>query len=98
MGTLTHRLARAHTHTHDHRDAGFWEWMRRAAFQSWWQPVPETWWQPSGSLNASRIDSLVLDLEMQADMDQTPFYITCHARSLNCLRFRSGLGGLSFCN
>ena len=59
---------------------------------------PETWWQPSGSLNASRIDSLVLDLEMQADMDQTPFYITCHARSLNCLRFRSGLGGLSFCN
>ena len=63
--------------------------------------------QPSGSLNFSRIDNVDMQLQLQPELfakttgvdnmgGQVALYV--FARSFNILRFREGLGGLSFSN
>lgn len=59
---------------------------------------PEQWEQPSGSLNASRIDNIALDLQLQSGLENENYYIHVYARSYNVLRFRQGLAGLAFAN
>ncbi len=63
-----------------------------------WSLNPERWSQPSGSLNASRIDSIALELTMQKGLELAPFTVEVLARSYNIIRFRSGLAGLSYAN
>jgi hypothetical protein len=52
--------------------------------------------QPQGSCNASRLDSIVLALEMNASVQSRPSGTTVYATNYNVLRIVSGLGGLLF--
>lgn len=52
--------------------------------------------QPQGSCNASRLDSIVLALEMNSAVQSRPAGVTVYATNYNVLRIVSGLGGLLF--
>lgn len=52
--------------------------------------------QPQGTCNASRIDSMVLDIEMNTAVQSRPAGVTVYAINYNVLRVVSGLGGLLF--
>lgn len=52
--------------------------------------------QPQGSCNASRLDSIVLAIEMNSAVQSRPAGITVYATNYNVLRIVSGLGGLLF--
>ncbi len=52
--------------------------------------------QPQGSCNASRLDSIVLAIEMNSSVNSVPSGVTVYATNYNVLRIVSGLGGLLF--
>ena len=52
--------------------------------------------QPQGSFNASRIDSIVLQLAMNQQVATTPMGCTVYAINYNVLRIVAGLGGVLF--
>lgn len=52
--------------------------------------------QPQGSCNASRLDSIVLQLSMNASVAPNPLGVTVYATNYNVLRVVAGLGGLLF--
>jgi hypothetical protein len=52
--------------------------------------------QPMGSFNASRIDSIVLQLEMNPNVTSRPAGCTVYAINYNVLRIVAGLGGVLF--
>jgi hypothetical protein len=52
--------------------------------------------QPQGSCNASRLDSIVLAIEMNSGVESVPCGVTVYATNYNVLRIVSGLGGLLF--
>jgi hypothetical protein len=52
--------------------------------------------QPQGSCNASRLDSIVLQVEMNSSVQSRPAGITVYATNYNVLRVVAGLGGLLF--
>jgi hypothetical protein len=52
--------------------------------------------EPSGSANFSRIDSVDLNLELQAEFASEPAELFVFARSWNILSFSSGLAGIGF--
>lgn len=52
--------------------------------------------QPQGSFNASRIDSIVLQLEMNPNVTSRPAGCTVYAINYNVLRIVAGLGGVLF--
>jgi hypothetical protein len=52
--------------------------------------------QPQGSCNASRIDSIVLQADMNGAVQSRPCGITTYATNYNVLRIVGGLGGLLF--
>lgn len=52
--------------------------------------------QPQGSCNASRIDSKVLQIKMNARVKSRPAGITVYAINYNILRITAGLGGVLF--
>jgi len=52
--------------------------------------------EPSGSANFSRIDSVDLNLELQAEFAQEPAELFVFARSWNILSFSAGLAGIGF--
>jgi len=57
--------------------------------------VPEAA-QPQGSANASRIDSIVLQLRMNPRVQSRPAGCTVYASNYNVLRIVAGLGGVLF--
>jgi len=57
---------------------------------------PEASLEPSGSCNLSRIDNIELVLDMQSALTNEAYNVFCFSRSWNLLRFREGVGGLSF--
>jgi len=52
--------------------------------------------QPQGSFNASRIDSIVLQLSMNPNVTSRPAGCTVYAINYNVLRIVAGLGGVLF--
>jgi hypothetical protein len=52
--------------------------------------------QPQGSCNASRLDSIVLQLSMNSSVESRPLGVTVYATNYNVLRIVSGLGGVLF--
>lgn len=52
--------------------------------------------QPQGSCNASRLDSIVLKLTMNAQVQPRPAGVTVYATNYNVLRIVAGLGGVLF--
>jgi len=52
--------------------------------------------QPQGSFNASRIDSIVLQLAMNTQVNSLPAGCTVYAINYNVLRIVAGLGGVLF--
>jgi hypothetical protein len=52
--------------------------------------------QPQGSMNASRIDSIVLQLAMNTQVNSEPSGVTVYAINYNVLRIVAGLGGVLF--
>ena len=52
--------------------------------------------QPQGTLNASRIDSIVLQLTMNSQVASVPAGVTVYATNYNVLRIVAGLGGVLF--
>lgn len=52
--------------------------------------------QPQGSCNASRLDSIVLALEMNSEVASEPSGVTVYATNYNVLRIVGGLGGVLF--
>jgi hypothetical protein len=52
--------------------------------------------QPQGSCNASRLDSIVLQLSMNTAVAPEPLGITVYATNYNVFRIVAGLGGLLF--
>jgi hypothetical protein len=52
--------------------------------------------QPQGSCNASRLDSIVLQFEMNSRVKSRPAGTTVYATNYNILRITSGLGGILF--
>jgi len=54
--------------------------------------------QPSGSINFSRIDSAVLELEWDARFSVDGGDVTVYARNLNVLRWAGGMAGVGFSN
>ena len=52
--------------------------------------------QPQGSCNASRLDSLVLQVTMNTAVESRPVGITVYATNYNVLRVVGGLGGVLF--
>jgi hypothetical protein len=52
--------------------------------------------QPQGSCNGSRIDSIVLQLRMNASVTSRPAGATVYATNYNVLRIVAGLGGVLF--
>jgi hypothetical protein len=52
--------------------------------------------QPMGSCNASRIDSIVLQLRMNPRVASQPSGVTVYATNYNVLRIAAGLGGVLF--
>jgi hypothetical protein len=52
--------------------------------------------QPQGSCNASRIDSIVLQVKMNNRVKSRPAGITVYAINYNVLRIAAGLGGVLF--
>jgi hypothetical protein len=52
--------------------------------------------QPMGSANASRIDSIVLQLRMNPRVQSRPAGVTVYATNYNVLRIVAGLGGVLF--
>jgi len=52
--------------------------------------------QPQGSMNASRIDSIVLQLAMNTQVNSVPSGVTVYAINYNVLRIVAGLGGVLF--
>jgi hypothetical protein len=52
--------------------------------------------QPMGSANASRIDSIVLQLRMNPRVQSRPNGVTVYATNYNVLRIVAGLGGVLF--
>ena len=69
--------------------------------------------QPSGSLNASRIDNITFEINLDPDLFKDNASVTSgppgnakeetvdiiiHARNVNVLRIKAGLGGTAFAN
>ena len=52
--------------------------------------------QPSGSANASRMDSIVLNLEMNQTVNRGDCMVRVYTRNLNIFRVIEGFGGLMF--
>lgn len=52
--------------------------------------------QPQGSCNASRLDSIVLQLTMSSQVQPRPSGVTVYATNYNVLRIVAGLGGVLF--
>lgn len=52
--------------------------------------------QPQGSCNASRLDSIVLQVEMNSSVQSRSAGVTVYATNYNVLRVVAGLGGLLF--
>jgi hypothetical protein len=52
--------------------------------------------QPMGSMNASRIDNIVLQLKMNQQVASVPAGVTVYAINYNVLRVVAGLGGVLF--
>jgi len=52
--------------------------------------------QPQGTCNASRIDTIVLQLEMNQSIPQYDSGVTVYATNYNILRIVAGLGGILF--
>ncbi len=52
--------------------------------------------QPQGSCNASRLDSIVLQLTMNSSVQSRPLGVTVYATNYNVFRVVAGLGGLLF--
>jgi len=52
--------------------------------------------QPSGTVNASRLDSIVLNMEMNQDVSRGDCMVRVYARNLNIFRVVSGYGGMMF--
>jgi hypothetical protein len=52
--------------------------------------------QPSGSANFSRLESVVLVIQFQEGLQTEDVAVLIFSRSLNLLRFRDGVAGLSF--
>jgi len=52
--------------------------------------------QPQGSMNASRIDNIVLQLKMNTQVASVPAGVTVYAINYNVLRVVAGLGGVLF--
>jgi len=52
--------------------------------------------QPQGSANASRIDSIVLQVRMNPRVQSRPAGVTVYATNYNVLRIVAGLGGVLF--
>lgn len=52
--------------------------------------------QPQGSANASRIDSIILQLRMNSRVQSRPAGCTVYATNYNVLRIVAGLGGVLF--
>jgi hypothetical protein len=52
--------------------------------------------QPQGTCNASRIDTIVLQLKMNASVQSRAAGVTVYATNYNVLRIASGLGGVLF--
>jgi hypothetical protein len=52
--------------------------------------------QPQGTCNASRLDSMVLQVEMNNAVQSRPCGITIYATNYNVLRIVAGVGGLLF--
>jgi hypothetical protein len=52
--------------------------------------------QPQGTCNASRIDSIVLQLKMNTSVQTRAAGVTVYATNYNVLRIASGLGGVLF--
>jgi hypothetical protein len=52
--------------------------------------------QPQGTCNASRLDSMVLQVEMNNAVQSRPCGITVYATNYNVLRIVAGVGGLLF--
>jgi len=52
--------------------------------------------QPQGSMNASRIDNIVLQLKMNQQVASVPAGVTVYAINYNVLRVVAGLGGVLF--
>jgi hypothetical protein len=59
---------------------------------------PEDPISPSGSCNFSRIDHVEMCINLQPVLNGESVTILVFCRSLNLLRFKSGLGGLAFAN
>lgn len=60
-----------------------------------WSLAPEAE-QPKGSANASRIDSIVLQVRMNPRVQSRPAGVTVYATNYNVLRIVAGLGGVLF--
>ena len=54
--------------------------------------------QPSGTLNMSRIDTAILDLEYEANVTENSHQICIYAVNYNVLRILSGMGGIAYSN
>jgi hypothetical protein len=56
--------------------------------------------QPSGTLNMSRIDTAILDLEyeVEANVEENTHQICIYAVNYNVLRILSGMGGIAYSN
>jgi len=57
--------------------------------------------QPSGTLNMSRIDTAVLQLDMNpgiTDFTGTSYYLNVYTVNYNVLRIMSGMGGIAYSN
>lgn len=54
--------------------------------------------QPSGSANFSRIDNVLLELDLQDELQDETVTAIVFARNWNLFRYRAGLGGVSFAN
>ena len=52
--------------------------------------------QPQGSANASRIDSIILQMRMNPRVQSRPSGVTVYATNYNVLRIVAGLGGVLF--
>lgn len=52
--------------------------------------------QPSGSANASRMDSIVLNMEMNQTVNRGDCMVRVYARNMNIFRVIEGFGGLLF--
>jgi hypothetical protein len=52
--------------------------------------------QPAGSMNASRIDTIVLQLRMNPSVESRASGVTVYATNYNVLRITNGLGGVLF--